>query len=107
MNTMYNIVSLHIDRVLELKPRASLAMLGIYERSDPKMSDIFLTWFLWMMAQVYGNPLWQGLRLDDDLPLARGVPGVSGPDKAQLRVADLLLLVLVRLPAPAALQGAY
>lgn len=66
-----------------------------------------LTWLLRIMAQIYGHPLWQRLRLDNDLPLAGGVPSISRPDKPELGVADLLFLVLVRLPAPASLQGSH
>ncbi len=55
------------------------------------------------VTQIDGHSLRHLVRLHDHLPLARGVPRVPGPDEAQFRVANLLLLVLVGLPTPTAL----
>ena len=66
-------------------------------------NSLELTRLTGRVTEVNGDSLRQFFGLYNDLPLSGGVPGVAGSDESQLRVANLLFLVLVRFPAPAAL----
>ena len=58
-----------------------------------------------LVTEVYGHSLWEVFGLNDDLPLAYRVSGIPGTDEPKLGVANLFLLVRVRLPTPGTRLG--
>ncbi len=61
---------------------------------------LVLTWFPRRMAQIDCYSLWKVFSLNHDLPLASRVSGITGSDKSELRITDLLAFIGVRFPTP-------